>query len=155
MKKKITTEIFINASIETVWEILTDFDKYPYWNPFIESIEGNVSPGEILIAKIAGLEFKPTVISSIKNKELRWVKQLYFGGLLESEHIFQCIDNGDETTTFIQSEICTGLMVFFYIKKLDEEIKPGFELMNRILKSLAEEAQDKNNTRTNPASMAM
>ena len=31
------TKIEINGSAQTVWGILTDFDAYPDWNPFIKS----------------------------------------------------------------------------------------------------------------------
>ena len=36
--RQISTEIEINAPVETVWSILTDFDKYPDWNPFVKSV---------------------------------------------------------------------------------------------------------------------
>ena len=38
MAKEIKTEILINATPEKVWSILTSFDNYPNWNPFIKSI---------------------------------------------------------------------------------------------------------------------
>ena len=40
MAKEIKTEILINAAPEKVWSILTNFEKYPDWNPFIKSING-------------------------------------------------------------------------------------------------------------------
>ena len=36
--KEIKTEIIINSKPEKVWNILTNFEKYPEWNPFIKSI---------------------------------------------------------------------------------------------------------------------
>jgi uncharacterized protein YndB with AHSA1/START domain len=42
MAKEIKTEILINASPDKVWAILTDFDNYPSWNPFITSLKGEV-----------------------------------------------------------------------------------------------------------------
>jgi uncharacterized protein YndB with AHSA1/START domain len=40
MEKEIVTEIEINAPPSRVWQILTDFEKYPTWNPFIKKISG-------------------------------------------------------------------------------------------------------------------
>lgn len=45
---KIETEIMINASVETVWKVLTDFDNHPTWNPFIQSISGEKAVGKNL-----------------------------------------------------------------------------------------------------------
>ncbi len=35
----------INASADRVWEILTDFDRYPEWNPQVPSASGVIEPG--------------------------------------------------------------------------------------------------------------
>lgn len=52
MAKEIKTEIQIDATPERVWEILTDFDAYPTWNPFIKSITGEVNVGNTITARI-------------------------------------------------------------------------------------------------------
>ncbi len=85
------------------------------------------------------MTFKPKVLAYEKEKELRWLGHLMFKGLFDGEHIFELKDNGDGTTTFMQSENFNGLLVRIFSKRLDEETKPGFELMNRILKGIAEE----------------
>ena len=46
--KEIRTEIIINSKPEKVWDILTDFERHPEWNPFIKSISGNKKVGEHL-----------------------------------------------------------------------------------------------------------
>lgn len=35
--KKIETSIIIKATIEQVWQVLTDFKTYPEWSPTIKS----------------------------------------------------------------------------------------------------------------------
>jgi uncharacterized protein YndB with AHSA1/START domain len=40
MSRSINSEIIINTSAEKVWNVLTDFDAFPSWNPFIKSISG-------------------------------------------------------------------------------------------------------------------
>ena len=66
MALEIKTEIIINATPEKVWKILTNFRAYPNWNPFIKSIEGQVTIGEKIIARIEppeakGMTFKPKI----------------------------------------------------------------------------------------------
>ncbi len=46
--KEIKTEIDIHSSSEKVWRILTDFSKYPEWNPFIDRISGELKEGSKL-----------------------------------------------------------------------------------------------------------
>jgi hypothetical protein len=143
MAKEIKTEILINATPEKVWAILTNFDNYPNWNPFIKSIKGEVKVGKKITARIEppnvkGMTFKPRILVFHPNKELRWLGHLLFAGLFDGEHKFELIDNGNGTTTFIQSEKFKGILVPFFKKQLDNNTKKGFEVMNIKLKELAE-----------------
>ena len=141
--KEIRTEILIQASTEKVWSILTDFENYPTWNPFIKSIKGDVKLKNKIIVRIEppeadGMTFKPKVLSFENQKELRWLGHFLFPGLFDGEHIFELIDNGNGTTTFVQREIFNGILVPLFKKKLDVNTKNGFEEMNLKLKQEAE-----------------
>lgn len=66
--KTITTEIVINANKDIVWKILTDFNSYPDWNPFITQIEGELKTGSRfnVTLNIEGRKptsFQPDIIS--------------------------------------------------------------------------------------------
>ncbi len=52
MKLKLHTEIIIEAPVNYVWQVLSDFAKYKDWNPFILSVTGNLIVGEKLTIKI-------------------------------------------------------------------------------------------------------
>src|SRR2546426_2508439 len=45
---ELRTDIEIDAPVERVWEVLTDFDRFPDWNPFIRRIGGNAPIGSRL-----------------------------------------------------------------------------------------------------------
>jgi hypothetical protein len=140
---EIRTEILINAIPHKLWEILTDFDKYPSWNPFIKYIKGTVKTGSQIEARIEppgakGMVFKPKVLAFEANKELRWLGHLLFPGLFDGEHSFKIVDNKNGTSTFIQSENFKGILVPLFKKQLNTNTKRGFELMNEKLKELAE-----------------
>ena len=143
MAKEIKTEIVIKATPEKVWAILTDFDNYPNWNPFIKSIKGQVAVGNKIIARLEppkakGMTFKPSVLIFDANKEFKWLGHLLFPGLFDGEHKFELFDNGNGTTTFRQSEKFKGLLVPLFKKMLDNNTTNGFNLMNQKLKELAE-----------------
>ncbi len=143
MPKEINTEIVINSTPEKIWSILTDFEKYPTWNPFIKSITGDVAVGNKITARLeppeaSGMTFKPTVLAFEKNNEFRWIGHLLFPGLFDGEHKFELIDNKNGTTTFKQSEKFGGILVPLFKKMLDTNTTNGFNLMNKKLKELAE-----------------
>ncbi len=137
-QKTIKTQISIDATPEKVWQILTDFDKYPDWNPFILSLTGVMETGQKINIKLADMSFNPTILKFEKNKEMRWIGKLLFKGLFDGEHSFIIEDNKDGTVTFKHEEIFNGLLVGPFSKKLDTQTKQGFEMMNQKLKELAE-----------------
>jgi hypothetical protein len=144
MAKEIKTEILIKATPEKVWSILTNFNNYPIWNPFIKSIKGEVKVGKKVIVNIEppeskGMTFKPKILKVETNKELIWLGHLLFPGLFDGKHNFKLIDNGDGTTTFVQSEEFKGILVPLFKKQLNNNTRRGFEAMNNKLKELAEQ----------------
>lgn len=144
MAKEIKTEIIINADSGKVWNLLTEFDKYSIWNPFIKSINGIVEVGNKITVRIEpprarSMTFKPIVMTYETNKEFSWLGSLLFKGLFDGTHKFELVDNKNGTTTFIQSEKFTGILVPIFAKQLDNNTKKGFEQMNQKLKQMAEQ----------------
>lgn len=140
MGKEIKTEIVIQAIPQKIWEILTDFENYSNWNPFITSISGNIQTGSRITVNInppngRSMTFKPKVLTLIENKELSWIGSVFLKGLFDGQHKFELIDNGNETTTFIQSEKFKGIFVWLFNP---EKTKNGFNTMNQKLKEIAE-----------------
>lgn len=144
MAKQIKTSITINASKEKIWEILTDFEKYPEWNSFIKSVSGDVKVGNQIAIKLQGMTFKPVVLNFKENSELKWLGHLWFKGLFDGEHKFKLTDNGNGTTDFEQSEYFSGILVKLFSKSLDKDTKNGFEQMNKELKLRAENTKHNN-----------
>ena len=139
MKHQISTTITIHATVETVWNIFTKFEDYPNWNPFIKSIQGTIKVGERFQATIGGMKFKPTTKVYTPNQEFTWLGRLFIPGIFDGRHSFLFQSNNDGSTTLIQKEGFSGILVPFMKRKLDTEIKQGFEAMNEKLKELAEE----------------
>ena len=133
---QIRTEIEIAAEPEAVWSVLTDFNKYPEWNPFIKKIEGEAVVGEQLDATFHPLHMEnPQNLKLIiqvanENEELRWLGRILIPGLLEGEQYFLLTET-ESGTRFTHGENFTGLLLLF----IDvSENAPSFEAVNRELK---------------------
>lgn len=138
MPFEIHTHIHILTPPDKVWEILTDFSSYPEWNPFITSLEGEPVAGTKLKAKISGMRFKPTVLSSIPNKEFVWLGNFLFPGIFDGKHIFTLKERKDGTTDFYQSESFKGILVPLFKGRMEKETRKGFNAMNEKLKKRTE-----------------
>ncbi len=140
--KEIQTTITINAPSERVWEVLTDFENHPTWNPFIKAISGDKQAGGKLIVFLqppggSGMTFKPSILVFDEKKEFRWKGKLFVPGIFDGEHYFLLQDKGDNTTKFTHGEKFTGILTGFVGSVLDKT-KEGFDLMNKALKAECE-----------------
>ncbi|AIF84002.1 hypothetical protein NTE_01944 [Candidatus Nitrososphaera evergladensis SR1] len=137
--KEIYTEIEIVANARRVWEVLVDFAKYEEWNPFIRQVRGEPREGaklEIHLTTPAGTKrtYEPKVTRVEPEKELRWFGKV--PGFLSGEHIFTIEDAGNGRVKFIHREVFGGLLSSFF--KDTDDVKAGFEEMNRALKARLE-----------------
>jgi hypothetical protein len=141
--RELNTEIEINASAERVWQLLTDFDSYPQWNPFIRSAEGKPEPNSKLSIFVQpsgarGMKFNPTVLKAEPQRELRWLGSLLIRGLFDGEHIFIIEPLAENRVRFVQHEKFSGLLVPLFWRSLDTDTRRGFNEMNVALKERAE-----------------
>jgi hypothetical protein len=132
--KKIETEIVIHSTPQKVWAVLTDFENYPNWNPFVKSLTGEVKEGKKIRIVLPGMKFRPTVLKFEPEKEFRWIGHLWMKGLFDGEHSFILSDNKNGTTTLKHDEQFTGILVPLFRKMLDTKTKAGFEKFNQELK---------------------
>lgn len=144
MPRQLITSIEIDAPPEIVWEILTDFDRFDRWNPFIRSIDGKAKIGTKLKVKIqpsggSAMTFRPVVLAVDPERELRWLGRVIFPGIFDGEHRFQIEQLSDRRVRFIHSEKFSGLLVPFFWRSLDTQTRRGFEEMNQALKLRSEQ----------------
>jgi hypothetical protein len=128
-----------------VWTVLTDFRRYPEWNPFITSIEGELLVGDTLTLQISPPEssehrLRPKLLVCEAPRELRWRGHLFIKGLLDGEHFFQVQETGDGRTRFVHGEDFSGILLRFLHAQLTQ-VARGFVYMNQALKKRAERAE--------------
>lgn len=139
---EITTSVEIDAPPETVWDVLTDFPRYPEWNPRMR-ITGRANVGARL--QVApGPEsgrvptFRPRVLRAEHGRELAWLGHLYVKGLFDGEHRFTIEDLGDGRSRLDQSEQFSGVLVGIINRFIGADTEEGFHQINAALKTRAE-----------------
>lgn len=139
---KLRAEIEVNASAAQVWQVLTDFQAYPEWNPFIISAVGEPKKGAKLVNELAGedgrkgMTFKPTVLVADPGHELRWIGRFGVPGVADGEHYFLIQETGPGRVKLTQGENFTGVLVPFAGSVID--VQDDFAAMNAALKKRVE-----------------
>src|SRR5436309_10428636 len=82
--KEVSSEIVIEAPADRVWQVLTDFAKFPEWNPFIKKMSGEPRTGAKLEVRIEprggrAMTFKPKMVNVETNREMCWIGKLDTG----------------------------------------------------------------------------
>jgi hypothetical protein len=132
VEKEILTKIEINALPSRVWQVLTNFEEYPMWNPFIKKISGIATRNENLEVHMPDprggtLVLMPTVLVAVRDRELRWLGKSE-GDAFNGEHHFliEPFENNNNKVLFTQSEKFSGSMVASLEGWLDTVVKENF-----------------------------
>lgn len=142
--KTIETKMTINAPIETVWTILSQFEAYSSWNPFIISIKGKLALHEtlntIIISNGKENHFQPAVTVLEEGQRFEWLGKLPLG-MFNGNHYFRLKKVNASTTEFIHGEHFSGWLSGLILLLIGKETTRGFKAMNEALKIKAEQAK--------------
>jgi len=144
MSRRIVTQVEIAAPPARVWSVLTAWEAYPEWNPFIREITGAQAEGSRLsvlfqFAEGRTARFRPKLRSFKPGKELIWLGHLFVPGLFDGEHAFHLEELAGDRTLFIQRESFHGFLVPFLWRAIKRPTRRGFMLMNAALKGRIEQ----------------
>ena len=112
----IESEIVLPAPVEQCWAVLTDFARYPEWNPYATRVEGEFRAGEKLSFTIvdgnfeAPLDLESTLETIVPNEHFNWVGTLLMRGVHDTRHGFRLRDEGDGTTHLLHYEEFRGFL---------------------------------------------
>lgn len=143
--REMRTEIEIEASKETIWKILMNFENYPEWNPFIRSISGDQETNKklnVILDIGSKMKMKPIVQEVIPNKKFSWLGKLFIPKLFDGNHIFE-IEETENGVKFIQRERFFGILVWPILKMIGKKTEKGFMAMNEALKLEGEKERNK------------
>jgi len=135
----IQTEITINSTPETIWNVLMDWNQYSEWNPFIQSISAHPKQKNHLKINVQGMKFDPLILQNQPPTHFEWIGKLFVKGLFDGKHRFELIKISETQTKFVHSEHFSGWLVPIFKSQLLTKTKPGFEAMNQALKYRTEQ----------------
>ena len=140
--KELCTEIEIQAAPEKVWQVISELDKYPEWNPFIHHVIGKAKIGEKVDVTFKTGSKEMTlhcIVTKVEpNRELRWKYHVGLNALFSGEHSFVIELIDADHVRFIDREVFNGWLVPLQAKDIDTNSKHGFEIMDQALKERAE-----------------
>jgi hypothetical protein len=125
MSHELRTSIDIDASPESVCEVLVDIGAYASWNPLVTRADG-------------ALEVGGTVLEVSPGRRLRRLGKVGVRGVFDAEHTLTVSGRADGGARFDQDEVFRGLLVPALRRSLDRRTLPAFHGMNRALKTRAE-----------------
>jgi hypothetical protein len=138
--RSIHTEIVIDATPRTVWNVLTDLAGHRSWDPFLVAIGGEPVVGSQLTVQFEnGMTFRPHVTEVGEGRAFEWLGKLVFGWLFAGRHRFELVAEGN-ATRLIHSESFSGILVPLLGGML-RKTERGFVAFNEALKRRVEEAR--------------
>lgn len=143
MRHALHTDVTIDARPQVVWDVLTDLDRYPEWNPFIIEAAGTLAVGERLTNRLQppggkAMTFRPTVTELEPGAVVEWLGRMVVPGVFDGRHRFELRPTPSGGTAFVHTESFRGVLVRFLRSSLDSDTRAGFEAMNAALKARAE-----------------
>ena len=133
----------INASPETIWDILTNSSGYPDWDPAMDHIEGNLALGETVkfFTKLSDQAFPVKVTAFEPGKRMVLTGGMPFG-LFKSERTHTLTPGNDGQTAFHTKEIFSGLLLPIFGKNLPD-LTENFAGFAAAIKKQAEKSEAK------------
>ena len=139
--KTIRTSVDIDASLSTVWTILTDLRVYDEWNSQTTSASGTVAIDETVNLHVErtgsrAVDIRATVTRVDPESTLEWVARLPIPHLFTARHTFELEPLDDGRTRFVNHEQLSGLLVPFIVS---DDAQQDYEAMNWALAERAEQ----------------
>ena len=133
--------IEIEAPAERVWQVLTDFGRYPEWNPFMPNVAGEAARRaelEVLVKPDGGraMRLRPRIVTFRPPRELRWLARI--PGIFVGEQRFVVEELASARSRLIHEKRFRGLAVPFVRRVLDGPVKRSFDATGLALKQFAE-----------------
>jgi uncharacterized protein YndB with AHSA1/START domain len=69
-----SAQVRIKAPVARIWQLLTDINGWPSWNPKIDSanLAGDIAPGSVFVWKSQGFTVRSTIQTADAGRRLVW-----------------------------------------------------------------------------------
>jgi hypothetical protein len=139
---KIEHRIGVRTPAPVIWEMISDINGWPAWNPLYPKAKGEVQFGaelelEVALPGQAPRAIRPKIRDWTPDEQILWDLSM-MGGLLRSVRYIEIetLDNGN--CIFSNGEIFQGPLMSFIPKQLRRAIKAGFTNFGETVRDRAE-----------------
>lgn len=135
----------IRAPADTVWDVLTDFARYPEWNPSLPLISGELRPGSTVSMTLA-MPGKPSPKVKARLRDVEPGRRLTWHGNVGADWLFAgtrefLIDpQPDGTVRFTHVEDVRGVLFPVFRTVMGSAIQQHHDALNAALTARAEGA---------------
>lgn len=141
-KSSIEASIIIDASIENVWKVLTDFPNLKNWSSSFIGLQGNFGKNgeiEIQFKTPMGLQkMKRQVFHFEEGKAFGWTGVFMLG--MKDCHLHTLEAISAKQTKFTQTDYFSGGASFLLKGILHKQLKKSYDVFNQELKKEVEES---------------
>jgi hypothetical protein len=152
MSFKTEHRVGVPAPSTVIWEVLSDLDRWPEWNPIYPKINGMLRIGQKLevlevFADTPPKLIQPTVVDWVPNAQILWAHKEAGGFIQRIRYIeIEQFDEQDTACILSNGEIYQGLIGAHVGKRIRRRLRAGFEAFNaacaeRVAKLMAEKAR--------------
>lgn len=126
-------DIQIAASPEVVWDVLTDFDRWPEWNPEVKSMsyEGPLEPGSVFRWKAGPGTIVSTLEEIDRPRYVRWRGRTMTIGAIHEWRLDERSGGTRVETAESFSGVLARLLRGSLQKQLDGALERGLEHLKR------------------------
>lgn len=144
MPGKIYSKIEIDAPLDRIWSILTDFPLYNTWNPYINDFQGRLSEfagfkGRLIKGNGKSIRFH-SLLTKLKIKyELQWRERYsILPGIFSGKRTIVIESLSRSSSLFIHSFSFSGILSPLLYPFYRKNFYNGIEKMNSALQKRAE-----------------
>lgn len=148
--KTIQSEVTIDAPLETIWGILTDFESYERWNPLQTSVRGQPRLGAEIELAVAPPQsdteaYSPEITILRPNRKLAWMSRQVVPGISDREYEVILTPLGENLVRVSMHKRFEGILIPF-TSVAEEQV--GLDLMAEALRRRAEDVTPGTTIRT-------
>jgi hypothetical protein len=128
--------VVVDAPRAAIWSLLTEFDRYDEWNPYITGGSGDATAGSILDLRFRGGTDDEGKMRTAKvlivrpMRKLEWRTRVFAPGLLDREQVFRVLPRADGRWDVVQEVRFEGVLVPF--TGFDEDRRGLVEMLDAL-----------------------